>query len=117
MAVQLKKFGAALTTRSLAARIVSSEINKAIQRSRSVLLDFSGVNLITQSFADELVRDLVHRYGRKSVALSNANETTERIIQHAIAARWESPRRNRPMAVHRGRSAKVLASGDSDDLF
>ncbi len=118
MALQLKQFGAALTTRTLAARIVRSEVSKTILRSRSVVLDFAGVDLITQSFADELVRDIVLQHGPKAVAWSHADPGVERILRHAIAARLNSPRTNRPIPIRvHDRATTLLDPDDSSPLF
>ncbi len=79
--------GSSLGTRDLAARIRASIIDE-IEINEKVYLDFSGVEVVTNSFADECFRKLRETLNdkefRTKVTFLNANDFIQRVIISAL---------------------------------
>jgi len=55
-----------------------------LKRGRNVILDFSGIDSVTQSFTHALVSDLIRTFSSdffNRVAFKNCNKTVQRIIK------------------------------------
>ena len=85
--IRMKNLGRVLTTRNLAERVVARAV-PLLSRGHRVRFDFVGVELITQSFADELIRDFVHNQKLlEHLAWANTNKTVGAVLRHALAVR------------------------------
>ena len=58
---------------------------------QTIILDFRGVNLISSSFADELIGKLVLEYGffgfNNVIRLKNMNSLVQTIVQRSVSQR------------------------------
>jgi STAS-like domain of unknown function (DUF4325) len=83
MILWMKEYGENLGTRALG-QIVRSQITDALRTSsEQIILDFEGIRVMTQSFADELFRKLIEdlpretitsRLGIRNAALTSASK-------------------------------------------
>lgn len=77
MTVQMLKFNTVLNgrpaTREAALRIQQIVNGEGIKE--GVVLDFAGVEVLTPSYADELVRVLREKYGSEKVKITNTSFT------------------------------------------
>lgn len=75
----MRKFGTLLNSRPAgkeAALRMFQIINGAID-DKDIILDFAGVEVLTPSFADELIHQLKERYGEnKTIKTTNAETST-----------------------------------------
>jgi len=79
--VQLLRYGEEnLISRSQARRLLAR-----FDRFREILLDFAGVNMIGQAFADEIFRVFCSEYPQIRLYYINTNEDVVRMIRRAIA--------------------------------
>ena len=66
-------------------------INLITESKRKIRIDFSGVGVVSSSFADECIGRLVNEMGfiefQRIISISNANENTEAIINKAVMKR------------------------------
>ena len=82
----MQKFGVLLNSRP-AAREASLRLIQLINGAGSkegVVLDFDGVEILTPSYADELLRSLKEKYGSSKVLVENANTEAVRSTLDAI---------------------------------
>jgi anti-anti-sigma regulatory factor len=90
MIMLMRKWGSVLSERDLGANIRKEIIND-LRTKKSIVIDFSGVEMINSSFADEvfgkLIADLGMEKAKKSLAITNVSETVKVIINEAIATR------------------------------
>lgn len=73
--------GGNLVSRSQAKRLLAR-----VDRFLSVVLDFSGVEMIGQAFADEIFRVFASAHKNVSIQYINANATIEKMIRHVLAS-------------------------------
>jgi len=80
----MRKFGVLLNGRP-AGREVALRIFQIVNGSKGVevTLDFSGVEILTPSFADELVRLLKEKYGEDKILIENTETST---VQDTISS-------------------------------
>ena len=73
MLITMSKIGAKLDSRPSGreAFLAMQPTIRAVKEEETLTLDFSGVDLLTPSFADEFVTPLVETYGKKRVELRN----------------------------------------------
>ncbi len=68
---------------------IRNKIKNEIDTGGKVTLDFGGIEIITQSFADEMIGILVRAFGvdyiRKKLLLVNANEDIKRTLNFVIS--------------------------------
>jgi len=85
--ILFKDIGPSLGTRVLGAEIRTSIIDK-INTNEKVYLDFDGVDVVTNSFADECFRKLRETINndvfRSKVAFINTNDFVQRVIISAL---------------------------------
>lgn len=90
MIMLMKKWGHVLSERDLGSKIRKEIIND-LHTGKSVVIDFSGVEMINSSFADEvfgkLIADLGIERAKHSLSITNVSETVKIIINEAIATR------------------------------
>lgn len=85
--VLFKEIGSSLGTRDLGAKLRLQIIDK-IQDNDKVYLDFDGVDVVTNSFADECFRKLRETINtdvfKAKVAFINTNDFVQRVIISAL---------------------------------
>jgi len=78
-------------TRESGTRIRNEVINLIVESGKTINLDFSGIGVISSSFADELIgKLLVHLgffYFNQIVRLKGMNDTVQAIVQRSVAQR------------------------------
>lgn len=74
MRVEMNKFGTLLNGRPAAKEAVLRlyQIINGSAETEDVVLDFSGVEILTPSYADELLHGLKEKYGAEKVKTENA---------------------------------------------
>lgn len=70
-----------LVSRSQAKRLLAR-----VDRFKTVLLDFSGIESVGQAFADEIFRVFRKQHPEVAILPCNANEAVERMINRALGA-------------------------------
>lgn len=90
MIIQLNSIGSALDTR-IEAAFFRRRILSALQQEKLVTLDFTGVKIVSPSFADEcfgkLVFDVDPSSIRSSVSFDNASPLMESIFKTSLKER------------------------------
>lgn len=91
--IQLNKFGQTLGTRLLGIE-ARKELNELLFNENScILLDFENVNVITNSFADELIGKKVQEMGisifKDKVKIINVNKNIKAVIIKSIHDRMQ----------------------------
>lgn len=88
--MSMKDFGSTLSTRQ-SGRIAFDAAMSALAQGERVEFDFSGVDSVTNSFADELFGRLALELGleklRANTSFSNINRTSARFIRSVIDRR------------------------------
>lgn len=77
MRIELKKFGEILVSRPAgreAFLALSAYLTKGVSRNETIEIDFSGVKVLTPSWADEVVTKIAEEF--KTVKLLNAENAT-----------------------------------------
>lgn len=78
-------------TRKSGLKVRNEIINIHTETKRPINLDFKGVNLVSSSFADELVGKLVIHYGfigfNNIIRLRNMNDLVQTIVQRSVSQR------------------------------
>jgi anti-anti-sigma regulatory factor len=87
---ELSAYGTAFSTRTLGAKLLSELIESA-ERQSIVVVDFSGVRMVSYSFADEFVGGLASLWESSELpfapTLSNVSDDPQRIIRRSLANR------------------------------
>ncbi len=69
--------------------LLRKEIEKLLEKNQYVVLNFEGINLITQSFADEVLGVLIRKNGidfvRSKIKIKNASDFVKTIIKFVIS--------------------------------
>jgi hypothetical protein len=75
MIIQLKKFGATLTSRQLGKEALSAFMPSlsATSEIEIIEIDFEGVNTFSPSWGDEFLTPLVRKYGKKFILKRSNN--------------------------------------------
>ncbi|NTW30347.1 MAG: STAS-like domain-containing protein [Candidatus Moranbacteria bacterium] len=79
--------------KDLAREIRINKIIPALEKKEEVVLDFSGVNSVTQSFVHALISSLMRQYGDdvlEVISFKNCNETVSKIISIVVEYMQES---------------------------
>lgn len=93
MIILMSKFNTVLNGRP-AAREAALRIQQIVNGSadkEGVVLDFSGVEVLTPSYADELMRTLNEKYGSEKVIITNTSKAVAETFQ-AVMKLTSSPR-------------------------
>ncbi len=88
MRIEMKKFGTILNSRPAGREAylrVVQIVNGSEPAQEEVVLDFTGVEILTPSFADEFLRSLREKYGDKGVRLENTESATVRETLESIS--------------------------------
>jgi len=87
------RVGSFAENKDLAREIRINEIIPALNNGKEVILDFSKVDSITQSFAHALISDLIRNYGDgvlDKISFKNCSETVKKIINIVVEYMQES---------------------------
>jgi STAS-like domain of unknown function (DUF4325) len=92
----MAKFGTLLNGRpagrEAALRLFQIINGSAKEKGESVVLDFASVEILTPSYADELIRSLKERYGAQKVRIENAETPTVRDTLSSVLQRSQESR-------------------------
>jgi hypothetical protein len=78
-----KRAGSFAENKDLARDIRINEIIPALEKNKDVILDFEGVDAVTQSFIHALISDLLRNYGHdvlEHISFKSCNEKVQKII-------------------------------------
>lgn len=88
-----KRTGSFAENKDLAREIRVKEIIPALEKSQDVILDFRGVEAVTQSFIHALISDLFRKYGNDvldKVSFKSCSETVKKVINIVVDYMQES---------------------------
>jgi hypothetical protein len=89
--IEVKQHSHGTGTRKAAERLRNMIVNIINQGSSRIVLDFSGIGVISSSFADELVGKLIVKYGlfsfQEAIRLKGMTDTVQAIVQRSVAQR------------------------------
>lgn len=94
MKIEMRKFGSLLNGRpagkEVALRIF--QIVNGFINDKEIVLDFAGVEILTPSFADELINLLREKYGEKEIKIENTEtpavkDTMALIMKEALSGK------------------------------
>ena len=78
-------------TRQAGERVRNLIINLYRQSNKVIIIDFSGIELISSSYADELIGKLVIEFGffgfNNLIKLKHMNNLTQKIVQRSVSQR------------------------------
>lgn len=87
MTIKFNDFGKSLGTREMGSKI-RDKITNCINRGENVVFDFTGVEILSHSYADEVFGKLLKEFGIKKIKettnFQNANEYVTKIIVSVI---------------------------------
>lgn len=90
--VPLQQWDGFLGSRSLGAKIRSA-CETILERGSILVLDWGGIEVVSQSFADELVGKLVLMLGeeefRRRIRFAGVSESVRPVLRYAIASRLD----------------------------
>jgi len=79
------------------------ELEEALQTAERVILDFSGVGVVTQSFMDELVGVLILEHGPEilqRLSFNGCNKDVRAVIRYVAASRTADFEARQQTAIH-----------------
>lgn len=82
-----KHAGAFSENKDIARNIRIEEIIPALEKREEVVLDFDGVEAVTQSFIHALISDLLRKYGSEvldRISFKSCNETVRKIVNIVV---------------------------------
>ena len=89
--IEIAKEGSGTGTRQSAAKIRNMVVNTIKSTHKKVTLDFSGVNIISSSFSDELIGKLVVELGfmffGQTITLKNITDVNRAIVNRSVGQR------------------------------
>ena len=86
--ITMKEFGEILGTRGIGERVRERIVSLLQSLDARIILDFEGVQVMTQSFGDELFRKLVAQVSQEEVArlgIANVSEDVRAVIRYSLA--------------------------------
>lgn len=85
MLIELKKFGDILTSREAGKEAYSAFLPtlNSWGENEKIEIDFQGVSVLTPSWADEFIRPLCLRYGKKITFVNDDNSSVQAALQFA----------------------------------
>jgi hypothetical protein len=91
ISIKLQEKNTGVGTRKSGEKIRNELINIYNQTGKKIILDFSNINIISSSFADELIGKLVVKYSfygfNNLFSLKNMSPTVQTIVQRSVAQR------------------------------
>ena len=88
--IRLAEFGLTFATREEAKKVVDEARGGVVSRAPKIIVDFSGIRLVSYSFADELIKQLLiilENSGAHEVLLSNCNEDVLTVFTGTVEKR------------------------------
>lgn len=89
----LKYVGSFAENKDIARDIRLNQIIPAIEKNKEVILNFEGIEAVTQSFIHALISDLLRKYGSEVltiISFKNCNEAIKKIISIVVDYMQES---------------------------
>ncbi len=89
----LKYVGSFAENKDIARDIRLNQIIPAIEKNKEVILNFEGIDAVTQSFIHALISDLLRKYSSEVldiISFKNCNESIKKIISIVIDYMQES---------------------------
>lgn len=85
MLIELKKFGDILTSREAGREALAafSPTLKLLGDNEEIKIDFQGVSVLTPSWADEFIRTLLEKYGKRVSFMNDQNPSVQAALQFA----------------------------------
>ncbi|MEO7364373.1 MAG: STAS-like domain-containing protein [Candidatus Saccharimonadales bacterium] len=83
----IKLAGVFAENKDIAREIRVGTLQPALKKSKSIVLDFNGVDAATQSFIHALVSQLIRDYGvevLETIAFKDCNKTVQKIIEIVV---------------------------------
>lgn len=92
--LRIGELGTVMGTRAAAA-LIRTRAQRILRECDCLTLDFSGVSSVSNSFADELLGELVAEFGleecMRRIKIKNANQWIKLVLKHAVAQRHLAP--------------------------
>ena len=89
--INLRNKESGVGTRQSGEKVRNELTNIYKQSNKTITLDFAGINIISSSFADELIGKLVTEFGfygfNNIFKLKNMNSNVQSIVQRSVAQR------------------------------
>lgn len=89
--IELKSRASGVGTRKAGERLRTEVINMHKQSGQPIVLDFTGLNIVSSFFADELIGKLVVEYGffgfNNAIKLKSMNPSIQSVVQRSVAQR------------------------------
>ncbi|MBI3031862.1 STAS-like domain-containing protein [Candidatus Woesearchaeota archaeon] len=89
----LKLVGSFAENKDIARDIRLNTIIPALQKNKEIILNFDGIEAVTQSFIHALISDLIRKHGSRvldSISFKKCNESVKKIISIVIDYMQES---------------------------
>ena len=90
MIIELRESGSSLGTRLFGAKL-RSKIEQSIKDGNKITLNFEGVDVVSNSFADECFGKLLFSFElsviKKNIVIRNANDFIKHVIKIALSER------------------------------
>lgn len=85
MIIKLKKFGDILTSREAGreALLAFAPTLRPLGKNEEIIIDFDGVSVLTPSWADEFIRSLIEKYGKKVLFIHDTNPSVQAALRFA----------------------------------
>jgi len=85
MLIELKKFGDILTSRESGGEAFAAFLPtlKLLTPNEEIKIDFQGVSVLTPSWADEFMRPLLQKYGKRILFINDDNPSVQAAMQFA----------------------------------
>lgn len=84
MIIELKKFGIILTSREAGREALSAFLPTLnSNENEEIKIDFQGVSVLTPSWADEFIRPILEKYGKKVSFINDANPSVQSALRFA----------------------------------
>lgn len=92
--IQLSEYGSVLATRQVG-KIIADRILLAIDNQEFVSIDMLGVEIVTLSFADELLSNIIASIGiesfRRNSTFRNTNKIVTKVLLKALDVSQKNP--------------------------
>lgn len=85
MLIELKKFGDILTSREAGREALLAFLPtlESLNDTEEIKIDFSGVSVLTPSWADEFIRPLIEKYGKRVLFIDDDNPSVQSALRFA----------------------------------
>lgn len=85
MIIELKKFGDILTSREAGREALSAFLPtlNSLNENEKITIDFQGVSVLTPSWADEFMRPILEKYGKKVLIINETNPSVKAALRFA----------------------------------